>query len=72
MQRFFVKIRRRETPFYSFLHDIASRIRRISIPQFCMPLYKVLYNVRIGIIIFFEELQFFFITSRCFAPRAEK
>ena len=72
MQRFFVKIRRRETPFYSFLHDIASRIRRISIPQFCMPLYKVLYNVRIGIIIFFRGIAVFLYYEPMFRSACRK
>ena len=46
MNNFVLKVRRKETPFYQFIYSIASYVFRINIPNFVLPIYKILYMER--------------------------
>jgi acetyltransferase-like isoleucine patch superfamily enzyme len=46
LEQFFLKIRRKEGPFYSNLYRIAHGIQRINIPDFLLPFYSVVYSLR--------------------------
>jgi len=45
-----VKIRRRETPFFAFLYNVAFHLKRINMPAFLLPFYRMLGLLRHGLI----------------------
>ena len=50
MQKLSVKIRQRETPFFALLYNIAFRLKRINMPYFLLPFYRVIGLLRRGLI----------------------
>lgn len=72
MQSFFLKIRRKETPFYEFLHGILSRAMKISIPAFFVPFYRIVYQIRTGTIAVIRRMGVFFYYEPMFRSQCKK
>ncbi len=72
LDKFVLKIRRRETPLHSFLYNIGHSIQRINIPYFFQPLYRLLYHERQLRISFFRRMATFLYFEPMFRSRCEK
>ena len=72
LNNFILKIRRRETPFYNLLYQIASSVLSINIPDFVLPIYKMLYLERQIRINFFRRVGTFFYFEPMFRSRCKK
>lgn len=69
---FFLKIRRRETPLYRFLYDLAVRVRRLRVPDALMPFYRLLYRERSLRISVFRRLATIFYYEPLFRSRCRR
>ena len=50
LQKLAIKIRRRKTPLFAYLYNLAFRFKRINMPNFLLPFYKAISTVRRGLI----------------------
>lgn len=69
---FFLKIRRRETPFYRFLYGLAVRVRRLRVPDALMPFYRLLYWERSLMISVFRRIATIFYYEPLFRGRCSR
>ena len=72
LDAFFLKIRRRETPLYRFLYDLAVRVRRLRVPDVLMPFYRLLYRERSLRISVFRRLATIFYYEPLFRSRCSR
>ncbi len=72
LQEFALKIRRKETPFYNFLYNMASSFRRMNFPEFLLPIYRVLYLERQLRRAFSGRFMTFFYYEPLFRSRCKK
>ena len=72
MERFLSKIRRHETPFYEFLFNAAFRFKRLNMPNFFLPVYRVIGALREGLINFLRRSITFFYYEPMFRSRCRR
>ncbi len=72
MKVLFLKIRRRETPFYQFLYDLAKSIQKCNMPDFFIPFYRVLSVVHHGAIASWRRLCTFFYYEPIFRSKCKR
>lgn len=64
-----LKIKRKETPVYAFLYRIGKSITSINIPDFLLPIYRILYTEREIRINLLRRLATFFYYAPLFRSR---
>jgi len=72
MKNLFPKIRRRETPIYAFLYDIAFRFKRLNMPEFVLPVYRGIGALRQGLINALRRIATFFYYEPMFRSRCRR
>jgi acetyltransferase-like isoleucine patch superfamily enzyme len=72
LREFTLKIRRKESPFYVFLYDAATFLRRLNVPEVLLPVYRLLYLERKARLAFFGRLVTLLYYEPLFRCRCKK
>jgi acetyltransferase-like isoleucine patch superfamily enzyme len=72
MENLFSKIRRRETPIYACLYNIAFRFKRLNMPGFVLPVYRGIWALRQGLINALRHIATFFYYEPMFRSRCRR
>ena len=73
LDAFILKIRRKESPFFSLLHKVGSGVRTSTfpLPGFMNPILRVLYSVHEGVMSFLRRAATYFYREPLFRGRCE-
>lgn len=72
MEKLFLKIRRRETPFWNVLYTCGERMRRLNMPAFTLPFYRVLNGLRLTVILSLRRIATFIYYEPMFRSRCRR
>lgn len=72
MEKLYTKIKRRETPLYVFLYNVAFRFKRLNMPGFVLPVYKGIGVLRQGLINSLRRVAAFFYYEPMFRSQCKR